>query len=143
MKKKTTELSGRALDYAVALAEGVQVLLWSNEEPAHKSVVVRPHRKGEYPLFYDPSTGPAGDDIIDRESITTMRCNDLFFPYGNEKGKYYETYWRAEIQRSGEPYIGIFFSCVRAYGTTRREAAMRCYVASKLGAEIGIPDQLL
>jgi hypothetical protein len=44
--------------------------------------------------------------------------------------------WEAEFS----PAEGQSFG---AYGATRREAAMRCYVAGKLGADVEIPMELL
>ena len=120
---KTWELNGAALDYAVAMAEGVQVLLWSNSEPANKSVVVLPYRKGEYPCLYNPSIGDAGDAIIDREKISTLI--------------HHSGVWLA--------YLGFNHNDDRKFmttGSTRREAAMRCWARSKLGDEIDIPKEL-
>ena len=56
-----------------------------------------------------------GGPIIEREGITLTACNGA---------------WEAT-------YRGYF-----GYGPTPLIAAMRCYVASKLGAEVEIPSEL-
>ncbi len=45
----------------------------------------------------------------------------------------YEDEWEAMIK-------GGFFT---SYGSTPLIAAMRCYVASKLGEEVEVPDELI
>lgn len=122
---KTRELTERALDYAVALAEGYTRSTVTTRSIGASTTSLAPH--GHYDEYegeglFAPSTGPAGDDIIDRVLIDT-----LYMGNGID-----EHYWRAE--------------CIGGYswaeGTTRREAAMRAYVLSKLGDEVEIPKEL-
>ena len=77
-----------------------------------------------------------GGPIIEKEKINVVRCNDMYFPKGNEFGDYYEQLWRAE------PYDMDSIS-QRFYGPTPLIAAMRCYVASKLGDVVEVPDELV
>jgi hypothetical protein len=65
--------------------------------------------------------------IIEREGIEVKKGNPLYFPKGNENSDYYEPLWVAGKQHGGTPLI----------------AAMRCYVASKLGDVVDIPDELV
>lgn len=162
-----SELSGTALDYAVALAEGYVQQTAKNGLP----FLAYPSRrflagKGDDPLsgltpaehvnFYVPaySTGPAGDDIIDREGISVIRCDD---DYGKDAQGYCNNVripvWAATTGRHGSADIygsqgdcyGLAYTLDVSdviYGGTRREAAMRCYVASNLGAEVEIPKEL-
>lgn len=66
---------------------------------------------------YSPSTDwSQGGPIIERGCITTQYM---------DRG-----YWRAYI---GKPI---------SYGPTPLIAAMRCYVASKLGDEVDVPEEL-
>lgn len=51
--------------------------------------------------------------------ITIVRCNDLYFPKGNEHGDYYETYFKA----TAGPFL--------AYGNTAIEAANNCHAQFK------------
>lgn len=75
--------------------------------------------------FYKPSTEWAqGGPIIEREGINIER--------GNSSGRW-EAWTPAPERRSGEAV---------AQGLTPLIAAMRCYVASKLGDEIQIPEEL-
>jgi hypothetical protein len=67
-----------------------------------------------------------GGPIIERENIEIKKGNPLYFPQGNEKGDYYEDLWIAGKMHGPTPLI----------------AAMRCYVASKLGDEVEVPDEL-
>lgn len=69
--------------------------------------------------------------IIEREGIEVVRGNDLIFPKGNEKGEYIEPLWLAS--RGG----GRKF-----HGPTTLIAGARCYVASKLGETVEVPEEL-
>lgn len=75
-----------------------------------------------------------GGPIIEREGVELVRGNDLYFPKGNENGEFYEPLWIAT--RIEGPAVS------EAWGTTPLIAAMRCYVASKLGDEVEVPDEL-
>ena len=90
---ETAELTGAALDWAVAKCEGEPVYSYSTNW-----------------LF--------GGPIIEREQIGV-------FPV--------ETGWVAEQN--------IFSGCVTS-GQTPLIAAMRCYVASKLGDDVEVPNEL-
>jgi hypothetical protein len=105
MKIKTSELTGAALDWAVAKCEG---------------------GVGENQLlgaWYAPSTDWAqGGEIIEREKMAVMTSVDD----ANE--------WVASIF---EPNWNFNLT-----GPTPLIAAMRCYVASKIGNEVEIPEEL-
>jgi hypothetical protein len=101
MKIKTSELTGAALDWAVANCERVDHLFAGHE-------VGRLHYS---------STWAEGGPIIEREWISVWQV-------GNK-------YWKADI--------GGLHS---HNGATPLIAAMRCYVASKLGGEVDVPDEL-
>lgn len=84
--------------------------------------------KGLYAGRFNPSTDWAqGGPIIEREGIKIHKGNDLYFPKGNEKSDYYEPLWVAGKQHGQTPLI----------------AAMRCYVASKLGDTVELPQDLI
>lgn len=116
MKIKTIELTGAALDWAVAKCEGfIKVAIW----PDHIGVCKK--HSFENQLRWKPSTNHAqGGPIIEREKIATG-------PYGDD-------WWAQHNEGKGE-YLNV-------YGQTQLIAAMRCYVASKLGEEVDIPDEL-
>ena len=114
---KVAELNGVALDWAVAHCEELKLSRLSG---------------GEFLLsngdFWFPSTNWAqGGPIIEREGM------DLN-PHGvdSRSGR---THWRAAIQWLDE-------SDFEGIGSTPLIAAMRCYVASQLGKEVEIPEEL-
>lgn len=104
MKIKTQDLTGPALDWAVAKCQRL------------KGDVMAAVTAGEF----SPSTQwHWGGPIIEREHIT-LRC-------------YTDALWDASIGRLD--YV--------ADGPTPLIAAMRCYVASKLGDEVDVPEGLV
>jgi len=112
---KTKDLAGVALDWAVAKCEEVQTSL----------------SKTGYLIYLDPkvATGPMGRGfspsinwvqggiIMEREGISTV-----------------ETLHGWQAWRRSNTNL--------SYGATVLVSAMRCYVASKLGNEIDIPEEL-
>jgi hypothetical protein len=123
---KVSELSGFALDWAVAKCEGCRVEF--NHQYTEETKFDGWWQLG--PNHWQPlnkySTGWAqGGPIIEREGIHVL-CND---------GK---NEWTASSPRPN--LIGWRFI---QYGPTPLIAAMRCYVASRLGEEIDVPEALL
>lgn len=116
---KTSELTGPALDWAVAKCEGYDLTTnW-------------PYRQiPEYSTRWSQ-----GGPIIEREKI------DVAYAPENEGEDWYANmYWRGADCVPGYP-ISETFRC-GGDGHTPLIAAMRCYVASKLGDEIEIPEKL-
>jgi hypothetical protein len=98
---KTSELTGAALDWAVAKCEGYRLDL-------------APERS------YAPSTDWAqGGPIIEREKLAICIGWKQWLAFSDDTEN-------AGVQ-----------------GPTPLIAAMRCYVASKLGDDINIPEELL
>lgn len=141
MKIKTSELTGAALDWAVAKCEGNTLTFFDDyfrrtgvasgksEARVDSMLEFQPLRGkwarlnsiGSCTEIYKYSTDwSQGGPIIEREEI------DLF-SIANGNG------WCAQ---SG---VRVF----NGYGTTPLIAAMRCYVASKLGDEVEVPDELI
>ena len=114
---KTSELIGPALDWAVAKCLGVnpRFNMKSHGNIWHGWWVANPiyRRMPHYSTDWNQ-----GGPIIEREKIET-RHN------GREA-------WCAWIENTGA-----------MFGPTPLIAAMRCYVASKLGDEVDIPKELL
>jgi hypothetical protein len=104
---KTSELTGAALDWAVARCEG---------------------GVGENQLigaWYAPSTDWAqGGPIIEREGIGLDQYAD--YPQ-------WQAFTPAPEQQSGQAVCN---------GPTPLIAAMRCYVASKLGDDVDVPEEM-
>jgi len=112
---KTSELIGPALDWAVAKCEGETYDGYRVEEDG----LLHAHFCGAWLSHpYDPTTdwSQAGP-IIDRKKIMIKENG-----YGH---------WFARIGKS---------KWMR--GPTARIAAMRCHIASELGDEVEIPEEL-
>ena len=106
---KTSELSGAALDWAVAKSEDIHLT---------------PHRGGWSYAAYSTDWSQGGP-IIEREELSSVR-------------EYYNSDdWTAYMPSHVRDDSAAF-----GYGPTPLIAAMRCYVASKLGDEIDIPKEL-
>ena len=111
MKIKTSELTGAALDWAVAKCEGISTA---------EFITLHSLPASDAAWKYQYSTDWAqGGPIIEREKIATQ--------FWVSEGE-----WEALIK-------GGFFACT---GPTPLIAAMRCYVASKLGDEVDVPEEL-
>jgi hypothetical protein len=113
MKVKASELQGEALDRMVA-----HCVEWSKKFPIFNDG--EPMSKGNYSTDW-ALAGP----IIERERIAT----------------WFERY---EDEDAGLPCWFAAKYGEREYpGPTLLIAGMRCYVASKLGDEIEVPDELM
>ena len=114
MKIKTSELSGKQLDWAVAqiegYAEGPNGSFWITEDDC---------------VDFKPTTDwVQGGPIIEREVISVGKHtwdNDGVISWGASKSSLFQ----------GAPFSA---------GPTLLIAAMRCYVASKLGEEVETPE---
>lgn len=127
MKIKTAELKGAALDRAVARCEGWE----ENDHPKNllKKINLRGVMQYEAPRKYSTSWNEGGP-IIERYVIQVERGCDAYVAYTNK-------YWWAEEDGGTERR-----SETTTEGGDYLEAAMRCYVASKLGDEVEVPDEL-
>lgn len=120
MKIKTTELEGAALDWAVAKCEGW--VAGTNDEDLVSFVL----ESSPDEMHFWPSTDWAqGGPIIEREWLDVT-------PWPNESDE--NLRWQCKQHDS--------IDCV-ALGSTPLIAAMRCYVASKLGDEVEVPDEIV
>lgn len=122
MKIKTSELTGAALDWAVAKCEGVNEetfrLFYYPTEPTDFD-------SHGYPEFHYSDVWAQGGPLIEREDLTV----------GKVVGSKNE--WSAESFQDD----GVRVKFLR-YGPTPLIAAMRCYVASKLGDEVDVPEEI-
>ena len=120
---KTAELTGTALDWAVAKARPSK----------YGEVTFDPYTKRVYEMMlagYDfrPSADwKTGGPIIEREGISTKFLCVVDDP------KRWVAYSKPSIK---------VVKPAGVYGPTALIAAMRCYVASKLGADVEIPEEL-
>ena len=111
---KTADLTGAALDWAVGIADGVEM------DEKHHGVWYDSPAWDAHRVEYTPSTDwSQGGPIIDREQLN-LEPPGVFG-------------WSCRDKRNA----ALSFS-----GPTPLIAAMRCYVASKLGDEVDIPKEL-
>ena len=109
---KTRELTGLALDWAVATITKPGI---HGVDSLGKLRCV-----GDYASVYSPSTDwSQGGPIIEREKIATRENGDSDEWYACKRWDYYGK-----------------------FGPTLLIAAMRCYVASKLGDNVELPEGL-
>ena len=115
---KTSQLQGAALDQAVAKCKGI---VWEKGDLD----------AGEYGPGFKPSTDwSQGGPIIEREGIA-IDC---------ERSDECIEGWIAALIHEDKKYGGIMRT--EGNGPTPLIAAMRCYVASKLGDEVEVPEEL-
>lgn len=129
---KTSELTGAALDYAVAKCEGYEISYDADERDFWLDSIVTPVSGlttfGWLSKEVRFSTDWAqGGVILEREKITVG-----YERYGAQGG---ET-WDAVKKAFDDTVLWL------EYGPTPLIAAMRCYCCAKLGDEIEIPQEL-
>ena len=109
---KTSELQGAALDWAVAKCEGVEVRLLNGGTEMML-------RDGDF--WYPSESWQQAGPIIEREQLN-LSC------LGNNKWEVWPNYGMNDT--------------TYCKGPTPLIAAMRCYVARKLGEEVEVPHEL-
>ena len=109
---KTSELQGASLDWAVAKCEGLKVRVISGV--CHDVELLDMQVDGDTRIIYSTDWAQGGP-IIEREKIAIDWDHDCW----NASTDSHPAYYSAET-----PLV----------------AAMRCYVASKLGDEVDIPE---
>ena len=120
---KTSELTGTALDWAVAKCEGHDQFV--QHTPHLRVYHQRTDSLSSYTVTFCPSTDwTRGGPLIERE------CIDIMF-----EGPEWYAYMRYEAADG-------YNRTLQYDGPTPLIAAMRCFVASKLGAEVDVPDEL-
>jgi hypothetical protein len=118
---KTSELTRAALDWAVAMCLGWK---WKSEDG--KIILARPINNKMRTLglayFHASKSWSTAGPIIERECIE-ISC-------------IHTTGWTPDSWNARHPQRSY------ATGPTPLIAAMRCYVASKLGDEVEVPEEL-
>lgn len=130
---KTSELTGAALDWAVEFAQQIQfnetrVVKICRQELTTPAWIEVENNPGSAPHFHRASYSTdwaQGGPIIEREWLDVI-------PWQNKSDEGMRWYC--------DQYDG---NLCRQYGPTPLIAAMRCYVASKLGDEVEIPEELV
>lgn len=118
---KTSELQGAALDWAVAKCEGNT----REESEVETQTFMRCRQRGAYKYSTDwAQAGP----IIDREKTAPV-------PNISPDKLHQNWDWLAKLNHFDKMEVPM-------YGPTPLIAAMRCYVASKLGDDVEVPEEL-
>lgn len=119
MKINTQDLTGVALDWAVAKSAG-----YLRKTGGHHMVLLPgTSTRMPFPKSFSPSTRwGQGGPIIERMIVSIDK---------EDGGKRWAAYaWRSDRDLQ------------KAIGPTPLIAAMRCYIASQLGDEVDVPDEL-
>ena len=133
MKIKTKDLTGAALDWAVAKCEGIPaeelyIQKWGSRLPPS---IYRRNRDEDGNLDGSYTTGPdlqfsrkweAGGPIIGRERISIRQWTNVPLVH-------------AYMPQDDAPWLSD--------GTSPLIAAMRCYCSFKLGDEVDVPEELM
>jgi hypothetical protein len=158
MKIKTAELTGPALDWAVdAVETGDPMRVEYKKDGSGVWMLFDKHNMyaPNGPQKYSTDRNLAGT-IVERENISVIRCAD---EYGKD-AKGFTTLERIPVWGA---VCGERYSCDAVYGPqgdnwgeqysideddvvlgpTPLIAAMRAYVAKKLGPEVDVPEELL
>ena len=145
-KVAVNELSGNALDWAVATAEG-----WQEWDADNEGFFAR---NGQYDcLFFTAchfsTEAEQALPIIEREGIAFRRHSSgtWYAMMSSDLGDSESASWVEMTAHGGERYGDYSYQVhkrrQRFEGPTPLVAAMRCYVARKHGAEVDVPDELL
>lgn len=124
---KTSKLTGTALDWAVAKAEGNTQVVIRNKCVGIPGWVGGDYNGSNIWTGYYPSVDwSRGGPIIEREHISSDWLGSEW------SAKSWALLDGKVLQQTGY-----------AYGPTELIAKMRCFVASKLGDEVDVPEELL
>lgn len=122
MKVRTSELKGAALDWAVAKCAGL------NPHPHQFPLCNMPG--GGFDEYRPSEDWSQGGPIIEREAVT-IECRTIYSPLDSrDTGVWWFSRYEFQHERDEQD------------GPTPLIAAMRAYVAKKLGNEIEIPEEL-
>lgn len=119
---KTSELTGAALDWAVTLIEQPEACAYGVADWRENRT--RTVKNGEY-LYRWHQSWAQGGPVIEREKIAVAYEPSMVYDDSCR--------WKALAAMSDNEH---------QYGPTPLIAAMRCYVASKLGDEVDVPKEL-
>jgi hypothetical protein len=129
---KTQNLNGAALDWAVAKACGYTVEVTTLDffdNPIEPCVCILDwdtHPELDSTFFTPSANWVQGGVIIERERITLNQGHDFM-----------ASIWKPDGVLGNKDWYKF-----KQTGTTPLIAAMRCYVVSKLGNEVDVPEEL-
>jgi hypothetical protein len=126
---KTSELTDNALDWAVEVA-----LVVGRVSSREQAVSIASSRNKVFNVGYSTNWA-SGGPIIDRERIQWCELNGQIEAWSGFNYIQWRTDWDSECRMPDGS----------GFGTDRRSiliAAMRCFVASKLGEEVDVPKRI-
>ena len=132
MKIKVSEATGPVLDWMVAKCLGADFVHNDREYSTISDKVWA--RGGSQERRYSTDWSQGGP-IIEREQMFVIPWNQV--PDSTRKYPFKAEDWKAQTYRQG-----VYQDSEAQYGHTPLIAAMRCFVASKLGDEVEVPDEL-
>jgi len=131
---KVCDLDGVFLNWAVAKAEGLELVFDRSLRVDGGLLLLHPKEldcRGERTVLYQPSSNwLQGGQIIDREGIRVGP--DQYTEHAIKAFDNKVKTWKATC----------YWITPEGNGPTALIAAMRCYVACRLGDEINVPDVL-
>lgn len=145
---KTSELTGAALDWAVVIALGYEI-------DEHKCAVKDGVAEFNLDCFSPSEVWSQGGPIIEREGISVIKLESGYgvdskgfttskriLVFGAVIGDYFECGF--DRNSYGESFDEIYYIGTETVttGLTPLIAAMRCFVASRLGDEVNVPEEL-
>ena len=129
MKIKVAEATGPVLDWMVAYASGAM----TNDPELRTAANFLEHQE-RYPKHCYQRYWAQGGPIIERAKI------HLLSPYGAHPIPSLAKSWLAHCLKA--PHLADGWGPAKGHGPTPLIAAMRCFVTSKLGDEVEVPDEL-
>ena len=126
---KTSELTDIALDWAVTMIEKPEACEYGVED--WRGQRRRTVKNGEYVYRWHQSWAQGGP-IIEREGIDVHRVNP---------GLWSAKWWANNSDMAKNPAQRLKPNSPTD-GPTPRVAAMRCFVAAKLGHDVDVPEEL-
>jgi len=132
MKIITASLSGAALDWVVAKCEGRKLSIVGSYIP---------DASADPSGIWSPSSDwSQGGPIIERECIDVISV-EHDRPFDKSWAASMGFFQQSTMDNENGHEMYTFYLPMQAVGKTPLEAAMRCYVASKLGDEVEVPDE--
>ena len=125
MKIKTSDLAGKPLNWAVAKCEGMNIDLIGIKDDDDPNKFWHNANNQAYQFS---TCWAFGGPIIEREKLEISPC------YWNSDGWHWVAYVLGPCNLEDN---------FEYRGPTPLIAAMRCYVASKIGDEVEIPDEIV
>lgn len=124
MKAKTAELQGAALEWAVATALGEKPYLRLHPGIKPQLIWLNDFSTARYSTDW-----AMGGPIIDRMFVEGAQMGSWMPNTGHE-------------DKNSACWAVLGYRKLYYHGPTSLVAAMRCFVASKLGDEVDVPDEL-